>query len=495
MDGGREGCIRRKLMIQRSFVDAASGLPAGELGCLRQPLVLAGFGPRVVGSGQSPGVSIRNSIIIRQLATVALWRVPCSSGGAELGLARAVAGTQLTGERARQRNGPSRVRPASSARHIPRELRHGSLERGIYFFTSDRLRYSEAQNLWLALSFGVAYVTGALVSHRLAERLKERRVLLGALAGLLVLHTALALDTQSRWVPLAFPAVGLLQGLKWPVVESFISAGRSPGELVRLLGQFNVSWALSVPAALVVAGPVIASGRPQLFFESAAGINLIAIGLCLPLPPRPAHLDDDHPERPNTRDLARASRLLLSARWSMLSSYALLFLLAPLMPETLRRLNVEVATATAWVALLDVARVVCFGAAGLFTAWRGRSALLIASAVMLPLSFSLVLGAPNLPLLAAGEVLFGLASGFCYSASLYYALLVKNAAVDAGGAHEGLIGLGFGLGPLAGLAGSALQGGALGRTGATLLAVFPVALVCLVLGLKPLLGRTRPLEP
>jgi len=361
------------------------------------------------------------------------------------------------------------------------------LERGIYFFTSDRLRYSEAQNLWLALSFGVAYVVGALVSHRLALRLKERSVLLGALVALLVLHGALAFDTDSRSIALVFPVIGLLQGLKWPVVESFISAGRAPSELVRLLGQFNVSWALSVPAALVLAGPIIASGRPQLFFESAAAINAVALVLCLPLPVRPSHLDDDHPERPNVRDLARASHLLPSARWSMLSSYALLFLLAPLMPETLRRLEVEVTTATAWVALLDVARVVCFAAAGWFTAWRGRAELLIASALMLPLSFSLVLGAPNLPILALGEVLFGLASGFCYSASLYYALLVKNAAVDAGGAHEGLIGLGFALGPLAGLVGSALQRVELGRTEATLLAVLPVALGCLGLGLTPLL--------
>ena len=363
------------------------------------------------------------------------------------------------------------------------------LERGIYFFTSARLGYSEPENLWLALTFGVTYVAGALVSHRLAERLKERSVLLGALVALLALHGALALDTNSRAIPFVFPLIGLIQGLKWPLVESFISAGRSPGELVRLLGQFNVSWALSVPAALVAAGPIIASGRPESFFESAALINVIAIVLCLPLPARPAHLDDDHPARPDARALARASRLLLSARWSMLSSYTLLFLLAPLMPETLRRLELGVATATAWVALLDVARVVCFAAAGLFTAWRGRSALLLVSAVTLPLAFSLVLGAPNLPVLALGEVLFGLASGFVYSAALYYALLVKNATVDAGGAHEGLIGLGFALGPLAGLTGSALQRGVLGRTEATLLAVLPLAAACLVLALKPLLSR------
>ncbi len=362
------------------------------------------------------------------------------------------------------------------------------LERGIYFFTADRLRYSEPQNLTLALCFGVAYVVGALASHRLTTRWKERSVLLGCLSGLLVLHVLLSLDTHSRSVPFVFPLIGLLQGLKWPPIESFVSAGRSPAELVRLLGQFNVAWAFAVPAALVVAGPIIASGRPEAFFECAALLNAVAIGLCLPLPQNPAHFEDDHPARPDARSLAGASRLLVSARWSMLSSYTLLFLLAPLMPETLRRLELEVTTATAWVALLDVARVVSFGAAGWYTGWRDRSALLVASAVTLPLAFALVLGASSLPLLALGEVAFGLASGFCYSASLYYALLVKNASVDAGGAHEGLIGVGFALGPLAGLAGSTMQRSELGRTQATLLAVVPLVLSCLVLALKPLLG-------
>lgn len=363
------------------------------------------------------------------------------------------------------------------------------LERGIYFFTTDRLHYSSTENLWLAFAFGVTYVAGALGSHRLSQRVTERSVLLGSLFLLAGLHLVLAFDAKSRSVPFLFPAIGLLQGLKWPVVESFVSAGRSPAALVSLLGKFNVSWALSVPTALVAAGPIIASGRPALFFESAAILNVVAIGLCWPLDARPVHLDDDHPERPDAFVLARAERLLVSARWSMLSSYTLLFLLAPLLPETLRQLDLEVTTATAWASVLDVGRLLCFAVAGFFTAWRGRSGLLIASAVALPLSFALVLGAPSLPLLAVGEMIFGVASGFCYSAALYYALLVKNAAVDAGGAHEGLIGLGFALGPLSGLVGTALAGGAVGHTHATLLSVLPLALTCFVLSLRPLRRR------
>ena len=74
----------------------------------------------------------------------------------------------------------------------------------------------------------------------------------------------------------------------------------------------------------------------------------------------------------------------------------------------------------------------------------------------LPAGFLLILLGNSLPLVILGEVVFGTAAGFSYTAALYYALVSENASVDAGGAHEGLIGIGIGLGPLSGLAGQLL---------------------------------------
>lgn len=42
--------------------------------------------------------------------------------------------------------------------------------------------------------------------------------------------------------------------------------------------------------------------------------------------------------------------------------------------------------------------------------------------------------------------------GIIYCAALYYAMAVGHADVDAGGKHEASIGLGYGVGPLCGLA-------------------------------------------
>ena len=48
---------------------------------------------------------------------------------------------------------------------------------------------------------------------------------------------------------------------------------------------------------------------------------------------------------------------------------------------------------------------------------------------------------------------FGAGMGIVYYAALYYAMAVGRAEVDAGGTHEGLIGGGYTIGPLVGLAG------------------------------------------
>lgn len=150
--------------------------------------------------------------------------------------------------------------------------------------------------------------------------------------------------------------------------------------------------------------------------------------------------------------------LLGSARWSMTGSYALLYVLAPLMPSLLAGLELPVTLATPVASVLDAVRVVTFGALGAITAWHGKRAPMWLTMAALPLGFLLILLGDSLPLVILGEVIFGVAAGFAYTSALYYALVSENASVDAGGAHESLIGIGIGLGPLSGLAGQLLVG-------------------------------------
>ena len=68
--------------------------------------------------------------------------------------------------------------------------------------------------------------------------------------------------------------------------------------------------------------------------------------------------------------------------------------------------------------------------------------------------------APTWPILGASLALFGAGHGVVYYAAIYYAMSVGHAAVDASGTHEGLIGVGYALGPAVGLAGITIGGAA-----------------------------------
>jgi hypothetical protein len=84
--------------------------------------------------------------------------------------------------------------------------------------------------------------------------------------------------------------------------------------------------------------------------------------------------------------------------------------------------------------------------------------------------------------------------GLAYYAALYYALVLENAAVNAGGAHEGLIGLGFATGPAAGLIGEGLARTVVGKVGGLLIGLGPLFAVCGAFALRSLIRMPRAQE-
>lgn len=362
------------------------------------------------------------------------------------------------------------------------------LERGLYFFTEDRLEFSSSANLWLALVFGVLYVIGALVSHPIAHRLGERRVLYGSLILALVCHVSLAVCPLSLMGPalwVLFPLIALSTGLKWPVIESYMGAGHDVKRTLKMVGRFNITWSSAVPVALVISGPMIAI-HPATMFVAAAVLNVVALVMTASLPKVPPYLADDHPDRISPELIARYKPMLTSSRWSMLPAYALLFLLAPLLPIVFNRFALPVEQATAAAALVDVGRVATFVLLGFWTAWHGRWWPMGVAMVTLPIGFAAAMFGPSLPIVLGGELLFGFAAGMTYYAALYYAMVVRAGSVDAGGVHEGLIGGGFAIGPMIGLIGMGIAGASEPTVSSVAVTVLPFVVLCTVLAAWPM---------
>ena len=353
------------------------------------------------------------------------------------------------------------------------------VQRAIFFFCEDQLGFSSASNLSLALGCGVAYVAGALASHRASLAVGEKRLMAAAIAAQLLAHLVIAGSPVTGVVVVCAVALGLFNGHKWPLIESYVSGGRSVADTAQAIGRFNIAWASAIPLTLLVAGPIIHLW-PRGLFVLPAGLNLAALWLIRPLPARPLRLPEGHPHRPPSAHLRHLGSLLSSARWSMLTSYAALWIMAAMAPDIFKGLGVGVAWATGLAGLVDAARLTAFIVLERWRAWHGRRWPLVCVIPALPAGLFIVLFGKSLGVVLAGEVLFGLAAGMTYYAALYYAMVVKNASVDAGGAHEGLIGAGFALGPVAGLAGIALKPALGSKVLGTIAGIGPLFVICSV---------------
>lgn len=365
-------------------------------------------------------------------------------------------------------------------------------QRGVYFFTEYQLGYRAVQNLLLAVFVGGTYVLGAAASHRLAQRLGERRTAGLTIGAQVLAMLAMGLFPRGMLLPAGLAVFSFFNGMTWPVLESYTGAGRSVQDASRAVGWFNITWSTASPMAVLISGWLIAQIDAGLFLV-AAGMTMVSALLLICQPARPQHHPEGHPHRQEVSQLQGYRALLTSARWSLVGSYAMLFVLAPLMPNRFQQLGLRVAEATAAFCLLDASRAGAFLIMQRTHRWHGSVRLVQAAAAGLPAGFFLALFGGHLGVIVAGEVLFGLAMGAAYYAALYYALLLHHASVDAGGAHESLIGLGFVLGPMAALAGQSLGGllaqPVLGLAGG----VLPVILICLT-GAYWALGRKEQTE-
>jgi predicted MFS family arabinose efflux permease len=329
------------------------------------------------------------------------------------------------------------------------------LQRAAFFYTKDRLGFSDEANLWLALVAGLVYIPGAMLSHGLSRRIGERRLLLGVVLVQIALNGVLGVWPRPVVVFACLGLLGVVLGLKWPVIESYTSAGLMPSDSAKAIGRFNFAWASAIPLALLVAGPLIA-WNDWAMFALAGALNVVSVLVICRLEARPAHLPQDHPERLGGQRLWRLRHLLRSARWLMLASYSGLWVLSALMPGVFGDLGFRARSATAMWGLADVVRLSAFVVLGVWTGWHERRWPLLRVMVVMPAGFALMLSGRGLAVVLVGEALFGWGAGEVYYAALYYAMVAENASVKAGAGHESLIGLGFALGPAAGLIGAAL---------------------------------------
>jgi hypothetical protein len=326
----------------------------------------------------------------------------------------------------------------------------------IFFVTARQYQFSPTGNLLLAAVMGAVYAVTAAGAGRLVRRLSARsspRALLTA---------ALAIWTIAALAPLAAPhAVAVLWGgallgavasaVTWPIVESYLSAGRHGARMRTAIGWFNVTWTPATALGLLLMPLVTQIGTLSALALSAAG-SLVALVATFKLPARPGAHESDEAQAAVGREYPFLFR---AVSWLLPMSYLLCAAMSPLLPHRLAAVSGGAATGGV-AALWMVARFFTLLVMWRTGFWHGRWGTLVLAAGALAAGLATVMLAPSVGLLAVGLVVFGVGMGLTYYAALYYSLAVGRAAVDAGGTFEALIGFGYFAGPLLGLGGRAI---------------------------------------
>jgi hypothetical protein len=274
-------------------------------------------------------------------------------------------------------------------------------------------------------------------------------------------------------------------GVVWPIVESYLAAGRHGAVLRRALGRFNVTWTLCTALPLLVF-PWLTALHPLGPLAASALANVGSLVLATRLPFRPLAPE---PELAAAAVGAEYPELLKAARFLLPQSYLFVATLAPVLPHRLAAFGTPVpdsVIAATWM----LARFATLVVMARVPWWHGRWGALVAAGLALMLGVALALVAPSLAGVVVGLVLLGAGMAVTYYASIYYSLVVGHAAVDAGGGFEALIGVGYMLGPLLGLWGRALPS-SLAAGGGTVALAWLVGVFGAVAAARPYLAARR----
>ncbi len=360
----------------------------------------------------------------------------------------------------------------------------GAVTNGFSFIASEGLGYGRKMNLLLALILGATYIVGALLAARLVAKLTLRKTSLTpkALLAIALLIIALACqlpilaqhfapDQTERALWMFIIIFSPATGIFWPIVETYLSGGRSGKRLRSAIGRFNIVWSSALVLSFWAMAPLL--GHNPFLIISLLGILQLLMCIVLVWFPShpPTHLPEHHEPHPDIY-----IPLLTMFRVMLIASYIVLSALAPLLPIIEDKLGINVHWKTPLASAWLTSRVFLFIFFERWHGWHGKWWTPWTGMGLMLLGFSACMGSPmvsnfGLATLMAGLIIMGIGIAITYYGALYYAMAVGNAKTDdqanhqtndqvkAAGKHEAVIGLGYTLGPLCGLAGLGISDG------------------------------------
>ncbi|HZM16185.1 MAG TPA: MFS transporter [Candidatus Krumholzibacteria bacterium] len=308
-----------------------------------------------------------------------------------------------------------------------------------------------------ALSTG-SYAVLVGLCGRWSDRLPRLQLARLSSLGIILGCIGMTVAPDLRWMLLVAPCIGGSMSPFWPSVQAHLADRTAAAQLERQLGRFNLSWTLGKASGFLVGGTVVAAFGSAVTFTLASCIAFVIFFL-LPVEPRPSLLRGSVPAESGATEAVpapatagtKAAQLEVDPRASLFrplawvangTAFGVGATLNHHYPRLIREFGWSPHVFGLFLGLVYMTQALVFIALTLRPErWRYRRAPLFAPQILM--LFAMVsLPLASLPRVLASALVFGVALGSCYTASLYYSLHAPAARGRYAGVHEGLIGLG-----------------------------------------------------
>jgi predicted MFS family arabinose efflux permease len=330
----------------------------------------------------------------------------------------------------------------------------------LYFLTRDHFGFGNKRNLALAAALGLVYTVAAWQAGKFAQRrgyftaLKTGFTVMAVSLGAGLIFSGMA----GQLLAATATTIGIC--CTWPTLEALVSEGETEAGLPRVVGIYNVIWAVTNAFAFFIGGTLIKLFGFQviLALPLLITIGLLAVTFRLerragtPAKGSPAPAGAAPPVDPDRPTPQVAHSFLRMAWLANPFAYIAINTLIAVIPGIAAKFQLSPMLAGFVCSLWGFVRLGAFVVLWQWTGWHYRFRWLAGAFALLIVSFAGIVMSPGLIMLVAAQVFFGGAIGLIYYSSLFYSMDAGDAKGEHGGIHEAAIGLGNCLGPAVGAA-------------------------------------------
>lgn len=326
----------------------------------------------------------------------------------------------------------------------------------VFFLLQQQHGFGNRENLLTCALHGLIYVPAAWLGGRFAERRGLTTSLKAGFTGMAVAMLAGTQTHSAAGVLLTLAGWTVAMCFTWPALEAFATHGESDAGTKRMVGIYNIVWS-GCAALMYFAGGMVFEwlGARSLFWIPAViHVAQVAVTLWLerlPADPLPApEANPHHPEDAALHQPVPPQTFLKMAWLANPFAYIAIHSFLAVVPGRSAELGLSVTQSGWFWATWFIARLAGFVLLWQWGGWHYRFRWMLAAFITLIAAYVVLLLGRSLPLLFGAQIIFGLATGLLYYASLFYSMDVGETQGEHGGIHEAAIGLGICLGPAVG---------------------------------------------